>query len=147
MHYCENWKRTKGFNENSNLLFFKTLQSDADKDKQLQDLQKDLACKNARIVELEARDTQKDYHRIRGELEEFKTLCTILTPQTRKLQDDLEAAQKKHQEVCAELADWKEKAKNMESRIVRELTQKVIFFFFGAFIYFSRRSLKFAINH
>ncbi|XP_033633002.1 TNFAIP3-interacting protein 2-like [Asterias rubens] len=127
---CENGKLQKDLRElkmklsgDARISYQK--QSDADKDKQLQDLQKDLACKNARIVELEARDAQKDYHRIRGELEEFKTLCTILTPQTRKLQDDLEASQKKHQEVCAELADWKEKAKNMESRIVRELTQKM----------------------
>ncbi len=127
---CENGKLQKELRElkiklSGDATMSYKKQNDVGKDKQLQDLEKEVASKKARIVELEARDTQKDHLRILDELEQFKSLCNILAPQTKKLQDDLEALQRKHQAVCAELNDWKKKATVLESKNLRESTQKM----------------------
>jgi predicted nuclease with TOPRIM domain len=76
--------------------------------------------KTAKIVHLE-----DACQRSNKELQEFREMCGVLTSETKRLQDDLSAAKDGLEKTAQELLAWKEKAENLETKVVEASLQKV----------------------
>ncbi|XP_038046045.1 TNFAIP3-interacting protein 2-like isoform X2 [Patiria miniata] len=78
--------------------------------------------KTAKIVHLE--DTCQRSHK---ELQDVEEMCRVLTSETKKLQAELAASQLQLESSCKELADWKEKAQNLDTKVLNVSLQKMAF--------------------
>jgi hypothetical protein len=57
--------------------------------------------------------------RSNNEVQKFREVCGMLTSETKQLQDNLSAAKDKLEKNTQELLAWKEKAKNLETKVVQ----------------------------
>ncbi|XP_022080593.1 TNFAIP3-interacting protein 2-like isoform X2 [Acanthaster planci] len=76
--------------------------------------------KTAKIVHLEDACQRRN-----KDLQECSEMCRVLNAETKRLQEDLSASQNQLGKVSQELNTWKEKAQNLESKVLDVSMQKM----------------------